>query len=69
MTPEDLRLECLRLAQAASIADKDSVIERASAYADFVQKGQTDNMNDGRRLAQPAADPLTNRAGIPLRAT
>jgi hypothetical protein len=37
MNPEDLRLECLRLAQAANVpADKSEVIDRARAYADFV---------------------------------
>jgi hypothetical protein len=35
MAPEELRLECLRLAHSSD-ADKSEVVERARAYADFV---------------------------------
>jgi hypothetical protein len=43
MTAEELRLECLRLAQegANTNADKREVVERARAYADFAA-GQND---------------------------
>jgi hypothetical protein len=41
MSPDELRLECLRLAQGAASAsgihtDKNEVVDRARAYADFV---------------------------------
>ena len=53
---EELRLECLRLAQAAKSgirADKDEVVECARAYADFVLGARDAEVIDAaRQLAE-----------------
>jgi hypothetical protein len=61
MAPDELRLECLRIAQAGTNAgsmhaDEKSVVRRARAYHDFVA-GKTDAeiIGAGPELASKAA--------------
>jgi hypothetical protein len=59
LTPEELRLECLRLAQSATTGihtDKSQVVERARTYADFVTgRNDAEIVGAARELAKKVA--------------